>query len=270
MRVLSILILSISTAYSAVHFEVKVGERISDWCQRLEKQMILTCKEIKSLENSAFAGFESFLPKKGAANRFEGQFRPGFYQLYVYDAKAIVTKLLEKTKRFYQELPKYHGKLPLKIYQRSILASIVEKEAAHNKDYDLVATVFQNRLIKNDRLGSCPTVEYALGYHRPFLTRSDISINSPYNVYKRRGLPPTPISFFSDEAMDGVHNPALTGEETRYYFFVYDWTRKELTFAIDYADHKVNANVARSNYIELYGRENLYKKYYGLFYQDVH
>jgi len=91
-------------------------------------------------------------------------------------------------------------------YQQLILASIVEKEDIAGKNYDLVASVFLNRLTWGDCLASCPTVEYALGYHRAFLTRYDISIPSPYNVYLRKGLPPTPICFFSDRALQAVRN----------------------------------------------------------------
>jgi uncharacterized YceG family protein len=264
---LIILLLSFS-ALAQTSFEVKVGERVSDWCKRLSAQQVLTCEDVSEVAKTVNYSTYHFLPAKGTKNRFEGMFRPGTYRVTSKQSpRQLIGRMLLRTQIFLAHLPVHESQLSL--YDMSKLASIVEKEAASNKDYDLVATVFLNRLKKNDRLGSCPTVEYALGYHRPFLTRSDIQVDSPYNVYKRRGLPPTPISFFSDEAMMGVLNPATSGPEKDYYFFVYDWTTGELTFAIDYENHKDNANTARANYKRVFGDEKLYKKYFNLFYEMV-
>jgi UPF0755 protein len=66
---------------------------------------------------------------------------------------------------------------------------------------DQVAIVFHRRLRSGIPFGSCPSVEYVLGSHRPFLTSDDVSIHSPYNLYKKPGLTPTPICFFSDSAL---------------------------------------------------------------------
>jgi UPF0755 protein len=141
---------------------------------------------------------------------------------------------------------------------------MVEKEAVANRDYGRVASVFYNRMEGGSRLASCPAVEYTLGYHRPFLTRDDIMIDSPYNVYLRRGLPPTPICFFSDEALAAVKNPP----ESDLYYFVYDWTRAQLYFAESYQTHLENANRARANYIKKFGKESLHKIYYNKFYEE--
>jgi UPF0755 protein len=70
----------------------------------------------------------------------------------------------------------------------------VEKESVKKENFEEVASVFFNRMRTGQTLGSCPTVEYALGYHRPFLLESDVRIQSPYNVYRNKGLPPTPIA----------------------------------------------------------------------------
>lgn len=77
-----------------------------------------------------------------------------------------------------------------------VLASIVEREAVLAGERPLIAGVFLGRLEAGMPLGSDPTVEYVLGFRqtvdRP-LTRRDIAIDSPWNTYRVRGLPPGPI-----------------------------------------------------------------------------
>jgi UPF0755 protein len=115
------------------------------------------------------------------------------------------------------------------------------------------------------RLCSCPALEYALGYHRPFLTIEDLKLDSPYNLYKYPGLPPTPICFFSDAALEAVRTPP----DTRWLFFVFDWTGNELKFAEDWADHRRNVEEARARYERKFGKKGLYEKYPGRYYEDV-
>ena len=85
----------------------------------------------------------------------------------------------------------------------------------------------------------------------------------PYNVYKYPGLPPTPICFFSDEALLAVTEPI----ETDLYFFVFDWTIGELFFSDTYEEHKENAQIAYQNYINNYGQNSLHDIYYDKFYE---
>ena len=76
-----------------------------------------------------------------------------------------------------------------------ILASIIEKETGHSSDRKMISAVFNNRLSKNMRLQTDPTVIYGIG--KDFngdLTVKDLRRDGPYNTYTRRGLPPTPIS----------------------------------------------------------------------------
>ncbi len=83
------------------------------------------------------------------------------------------------------------------VYDTIILASIVEEEAMLNRERPLIASVFQNRLARHYPLQSCATVIYAFkkdfGVKKYRLLYKDLNIDSVYNTYRRKGLPPTPI-----------------------------------------------------------------------------
>ena len=257
--------------------EVKTDERVSDLCHRLEKEGYSDCVSFEKISESENYNY-NFIPVAGSKNRFEGLFAPGKYVVsLVYfeckniplqkekcseerlrNTKIIISYLLEKSQERFKSFPSD------KIRNWIILASIVEKEAASNKYYDKIASTFYNRMNQNMTLGSCPTVEYALGYHRPFLLFKDLELDSPYNVYKKKGLPPGPISFFSDEALSAVVKPI----QTKYLFFVYDWTSGEMFFSENYEQHKRFAGDARKRFVEKFGKEEIHKlfpdKYYEL------
>jgi UPF0755 protein len=99
------------------------------------------------------------------------------------------------------------------------LASIVELETARAMERPLIAAVFLNRLAKGMPLQTDPTVIYSLkkaGRWDGNIRRQDLDIDSPYNTYKRAGLPPGPIGSPGQEAVRAVLEPS----ETRALYFV--------------------------------------------------
>jgi UPF0755 protein len=88
-----------------------------------------------------------------------------------------------------------------------ILASIIEKESSFNDERSKIARVYLNRLRLDMFLQSNPTVLYALGkLDLGRITKSDLEIDSPFNTYKYKGLPPEPICIPSNESIKAVLN----------------------------------------------------------------
>jgi UPF0755 protein len=100
------------------------------------------------------------------------------------------------------------------------LASIVEKETGAAEERPRIAAVFLNRLARRMRLQSDPTVIYGIrrtvGAFDGNLRRSDLMTDTPYNTYRRGGIPPGPIASMGIAAIRAVLDP----EKVKYLYFV--------------------------------------------------
>lgn len=102
-------------------------------------------------------------------------------------------------------------------YELLIAASIIEKESAISQEKKLISGVILNRLKVNMPLQMDPTVIYGLGdQYRGKLAHSDMQVDSPYNTYRYRGLPPTPIAMVGKESIDAAAHPQIS----KYLYFV--------------------------------------------------
>ncbi|HHB93317.1 MAG TPA: endolytic transglycosylase MltG [Thioploca sp.] len=149
----------------------------------------------------------------------EGRFYPDTYHFTTNTTDVMILKrsykMMEKVlaEVWKQRKENFLLKTP---YEVLILASIVEKETAAVEERPLIAGVFIRRLKEKMLLQTDPTVIYALGENFDGnLRRKDLKINNPYNTYKYKGLPPTPIAMPGKAALEATVNP--TGGEALYF-----------------------------------------------------
>jgi UPF0755 protein len=112
------------------------------------------------------------------------------------------------------------------------LASIIEKETAVAAERPIISSVFHNRLKRNMRLESDPTVIYGMGDYNGNITRKDLESPTRYNTYTMKGLPPGPISNNGAKAIEAALYPA----DTKFLYFV---SRNNQThyFSTNFKDH---------------------------------
>ena len=120
------------------------------------------------------------------------------------------------------------------------LAAIVEKEARKPEERPVIAAVYLNRLKAGMLLQADPTVQYALGHHVTRVLYKDLEIDSPYNTYKYKGLPPGPIASPGKPSILAALNPA----NVPYKFFV-AYPDGHHEFTLDFAAHAAAVQRAR-------------------------
>ena len=150
----------------------------------------------------------------------EGRFFPDTYRFprgttdidFLRRAYQVMQRHLER------EWAQRQSDLPLKSpYEALILASIIEKETAVPAERNLISGVFVQRLRRNMRLQTDPTVIYGLGPEFDGDIRfRDLRRDTPYNTYLRAGLTPTPIAL---PGLDSIR-AALHPEESGALYFV--------------------------------------------------
>ncbi len=154
----------------------------------------------------------------------EGYLYPaGYFILKGESIKSIANRMIkEHIKNFpTKEFESNKTKINLSKHQLITIASLIEKETGVEKELRLVSSVYHNRIKKNMRLECDPTVIYALlrlnMYKGKLYPRQgDMKINSAYNTYLYKGLPPGPIANPSRKAILASMNP----KKTNYIFFV--------------------------------------------------
>lgn len=118
-------------------------------------------------------------------------------------------------------------------HQVVTLASIIEKEVRRGSERPTVSAVYHNRLRIGQALQADPTVQFALGRRRPSrVLYRDLRVNSPYNTYRRTGLPPGPIASPGAASLEAALYPA---DVTYRYFVAHPDGHHE--FRNTYAEH---------------------------------
>ena len=148
----------------------------------------------------------------------EGYLAPDTYRFARnVSAKEILTSMVEGTRKvFTSDLITRAAELHMSVHEVLTLASVVEKETGAGRERDFVSSVFHNRLKRRIPLQSDPTVIYGLKRFDGNLRKRDLLEPSPYNTYRRAGLPPGPIANPGAQAIRASLFPA----PTKYLYFV--------------------------------------------------
>lgn len=153
------------------------------------------------------------------ANNFEGYLYPDTYDFEwnTPPDRALEAMLKNFQSQFDSTWQAELKRQGLTRHQAVIMASLVEREAQVDSERVLVASVFYNRLRLRRPLESCASIEYILPKHKNTkLTYRDLQIDSPFNTYRRPGLPPGPISNPGRRSLEAAVFPA----KTDYLYFV--------------------------------------------------
>jgi UPF0755 protein len=168
-------------------------------------------------------------------------FLPGPYRTFWNtSARAFLDSAAATHRRFWTPQRRQRAdSLKLTVPEVHVLASIVQRETAKKEDKPVIAGVYLNRLRRGMRLQADPTLLWAIGnFGVKRVLNRDKLVDSPYNTYRHKGLPPGPITSANRQSLDAVLQPAAH----RYLFFC---ARADLSgfsdFAETYAEHRRNA-----------------------------
>jgi UPF0755 protein len=154
--------------------------------------------------------------------------------------REVVERMLEQFLREWTRLKlEYPHAQDADLLRIVTIASLVEEESRVQEERPIVASVLYNRLEKNMTLDMDSTLQYALGKYGERMLDADKEVDSPYNTYRNRGLPPGPISNPGVRCLRAALDPA----DTNYLFFVSNADGMTHTFSETLSEH--NAAVAR-------------------------
>ena len=193
----------------------------------------------------AYSGYyfiEDMLDREDSDQRLyalEGYLSPNTYEIYTSSsADTIIKRLLSQTEAAYSlSYDERAQELGMTMDEVFTLASMIEKEAK-TADFAKVSAVFHNRLKLGMTLGSDVTVKYVSGSEKMVLSGSDLSVDSPYNTYTRKGLPVGPICNPSMDAVVAALYPDEQYLAQKYlYFCSKDPSSGELYFSKTQEEH---------------------------------
>lgn len=162
-------------------------------------------RDLATREASSF-GVEG-LP---AGCSLEGYLFPDTYEVpWGADERALIRLQLERFEQVWGALVARYPR-PRSRHEAVTLASLIEREARVEADRRLISGVLHNRLARGLRLEVDATVLYALGQHKSRLLYRDLRVDSPYNTYRRAGLPPGPIANPGRASLEAALDPAPT------------------------------------------------------------
>jgi len=225
---------------SEVRFTIPEGWSIAQMAELFEKEGFFAAKDFVVAAQRTSPRRRTWIPEDVPS--LEGFLFPDTYQILPSEATPdrIIEMMLNRFEQValpvYQENQSGKPKVKVSLKDWVTLASIVEKEAVIESERRIISGVFWNRLKRNMRLESDPTVEYGLNIKQTPenpLTLEQVRTASPYNTYLNEGLPPGAIASVGLESLKATLDPATTD----YLFFVAKFDGSHV-FSRNFEDHE--------------------------------
>ena len=213
----------------------KLAGRIAEQIEADSIDILSTFLDPDFLKNNKFNNYDVL-----------GMFIPNSYEVYWNtSAEEIRNRMLKEYINFWSASRKKKAKsLNLTSKEVITLASIVQKETAKVSERPIVAGLYLNRLREKWGLQADPTIIFALkqkygqNYEVKRVLSKDLTIDSPYNTYKNRGLPPALIAMPDISSIDAVLNPK---NHDFYYMCASVTDIGSHEFAKTLTEHNINA-----------------------------
>ncbi|MDQ0171033.1 UPF0755 protein [Paenibacillus tundrae] len=232
-----------------VKFTIPEGYTVLQMADKLSEEGIVDRDEFIKLANDPSA-FDVDIIKDIPVDEelryvLEGYLFPETYELKKDSSTHdVMQRMLEEFQTKVNSIPDLEKELQekkLSLHELLTIASLVEREVVVDAERPLVAGVIYNRIHQDMKLEIDATVQYLLDKPKARLLFKDLKVESPYNMYLNKGLPPGPIASPSLPSIQA----ALQPEASEYLFYV---TKKdgssEHLFAKTYKEHQ--QNIAKS------------------------
>lgn len=172
----------------------------------------------------------------------EGFLFPATYELQAdMDEQAIMEMMAQALDgRLTRKMRARAREMDLSIYELITIASLIEKEALFDEDRPIIAQVFYKRMQKGMPLQTDASLQYLMDAPKEDVSIADTKVDSPYNTYQNRGLPPGPIASPGMEAIEAALYPA----DTDYLYFVADRSGHN-HYSMTYDEHMAVVNEVR-------------------------
>ncbi|MGE6629138.1 endolytic transglycosylase MltG [Bacillus sp. NPDC077027] len=236
----------------AFQLVIPEGKQLSDIATIIANQTTYTAKEVTAkLDEKAFIEklkkkypktVTSGIEKQTVKHPLEGYLFPATYPFYDENEplESIIETMVKQTDHYVKTYEKQMKKKKMSVHAVLTMASLIEMEATEKTDRAKISSVFYNRIEKKMPLQTDPTVLYALGEHKSRVLYKDLEVDSPYNTYRNKGLPPGPIANAGESSWKAALNP----EKTNYIYFLAK-KNGEVVFTKTLKEH----NKAKAKYI---------------------
>ena len=203
----------------SIRVTIPEGYTVGDIAIVLEKNQIMKAKDFLA-EAKTFVPYPYMKGTRPATYPVEGFLFPSTYEIPVgATPRDVIQMMADEMNRYLTPAVKKQIQAQhMSIHDFVTLASIVERESLFDADRPTIAGVFKKRLAHGIPLQSDATISYVLGYAKENVTIGDTQLQSPYNTYVSKGLPPGPIANPGKKSLDAV----LYSENTDYLYFVAD------------------------------------------------